>query len=282
MNKSNQHTYIRAKDFLVTGESFNLLLDEEREMLITSPKPDDEDLGRYYESENYISHTDSETGLMSNVYQRVKKFSLNLKCRLIKKMNGGTGSLLDIGAGTGDFLKLAEEYHWEINGVEPNDVARENAEKKGIKLYTKLDKITNTHFDVITLWHVLEHLPNLQEDIEKIERLLKPGGSLIIAVPNYKSFDAKYYKEFWAAYDVPRHLWHFSRKSMQNLFSDNLTLERSKPMLFDSFYVSLLSEKYKSGKTFSIKALFVGLWSNLLALLSKESSSIIYCYRKSK
>ena len=282
MNKSNQHTYIRAKDLLVTGESFNLLLDEEREMLITSPKPDDEDLGRYYESENYISHTDSETGLMANVYQRVKKYSLNLKCRLIKKMNGGTGSLLDIGAGTGDFLKLAEEYHWEITGVEPNDVARENAEKKGIKLYTKLDKITNTHFDVITLWHVLEHLPNLQEDIEKIERLLKPGGSLIIAVPNYKSFDAKYYKEFWAAYDVPRHLWHFSRKSMQNLFSDNLTLERSKPMLFDSFYVSLLSEKYKSGKTFSIKALFVGLWSNLLALLSKESSSIIYCYRKSK
>lgn len=282
MNKANQHTYIRAKDFLVTGESFNLLLDEEREMLITSPKPDDEDLGRYYESENYISHTDSETGLMANVYQRVKKYSLNLKCRLIKKMSGGTGSLLDIGAGTGDFLKLAEEYHWEITGVEPNDVARENAEKKGIKLYTKLDKITNTHFDVITLWHVLEHLPNLQEDIEKIERLLKPGGSLIIAVPNYKSFDAKYYKEFWAAYDVPRHLWHFSRKSMQNLFSDNLTLERSKPMLFDSFYVSLLSEKYKSGKTFSIKALFVGLWSNLLALLSKESSSIIYCYRKSK
>tara|TARA_R100001480_G_scaffold83176_1_gene91453 strand:- start:226 stop:1074 length:849 start_codon:yes stop_codon:yes gene_type:complete len=282
MNKANQHTYIRAKDFLVTGESFNLLLDEEREMLITSPKPDDEDLGRYYESENYISHTDSETGLMANVYQRVKKYSLNLKCRLIKKMSGGTGSLLDIGAGTGDFLKLAEEYHWEITGVEPNDVARENAEKKGIKLYTKLDKITNTHFDVITLWHVLEHLPNLQEDIEKIERLLKPGGSLIIAVPNYKSFDAKYYKEFWAAYDVPRHLWHFSRKSMQNLFSDNLTLERSKPMLFDSFYVSLLSEKYKSGKTFSIKALFVGLWSNLLALLSKESSSIIYCYQKSK
>ena len=132
----------------------------------------------------------------------------------------------------------------------------------------------------MTLWHVLEHLPELEFEINRLKRMVKPGGHLIIAVPNYKSYDAGYYQEYWAAYDAPRHLWHFSRKSMENIFCDSMHLVDVKPMWFDAFYVSLLSEKYKSGNSFSIKALFIALWSNIKALNSKEYSSLIYCFQK--
>ena len=282
MNLEDKTVYLNTKDFLVSGESFALLMDEEKEMLITSPQPKSENLKQYYKSENYISHTDSNKGLMASLYQTVKKYSLSLKLKLITRENKGAGTVLDIGAGTGDFLKLAKDYKWETFGVEPNEGAREMASTKGINLCEHLDQFSDQQFDVITLWHVLEHLPDLEIQIKKIENLLKPNGTLIIAVPNFNSYDSKYYKQFWAAYDVPRHLWHFSRKSMAVLFSKQMYLKKTKPMLFDSFYVSLLSEKYKTGKCFSIKALFIGLWSNITAITSKEHSSIIYCYKKSE
>ena len=127
---------------------------------------------------------------------------------------------------------------------------------------------------------MLEHLPDLENTIIAIQELLTPNGILIVAVPNYNSFDANYYKGFWAAYDTPRHLWHFSQKAMRKLFSKNIKLLKIQPMLFDSFYVSLLSEKYKTGNSFSLKALWIGLWSNISALKTKEYSSLIYCYKK--
>jgi 2-polyprenyl-3-methyl-5-hydroxy-6-metoxy-1,4-benzoquinol methylase len=187
---------------------------------------------------------------------------------------------LDIGAGTGDFLKLAKDNGWDVKGVEPNDGASNLARKKNIEICETIDKLSGETFDVVTLWHVLEHLPDLEIITKKIEDLIKPGGILIVAVPNFKSYDAKYYKNYWAAYDTPRHLWHFSKTAMRGIFSNTMKLIKIKPMIFDSFYVSLLSEKYKSGKVFSVKALFIGLWSNILALNSKEYSSHIYCYKK--
>jgi len=273
-------TYISTKDFLVSGESFDLIYDSDREMLVTFPQPIAENLASYYESENYISHTDSKKGLIPFLYQKVKNYSLDKKVDLIDKLQNEQKTLLDIGAGTGEFLKVAKNRSWNVSGVEVNEKARNLSKEKGINLQNHIEDFANHKFDVVTLWHVLEHLPNLEKTIVQIENLVKPNGHLIIAVPNFKSYDSKYYNEFWAAYDTPRHLWHFSKKTMQKIFSNNMELVNIKPMLFDSFYVSLLSEKYKKKNGFAPRAFFIGLLSNLAGLFTKEYSSQIYIYKK--
>ncbi|MCT8339345.1 class I SAM-dependent methyltransferase [Flavobacteriaceae bacterium TK19130] len=275
--------YLETKDFLVSRESFELLYDPEYEMLVTSPQPTKRSLGEYYKSDEYISHTDSKKGIVSFLYNLVKRYSLKSKCKLIDSYNKSSSKkILDIGAGTGDFLVEARNRGWNVLGIEPNINARQLAEKKSLRLIDDVENIENQKFDVITLWHVLEHLPNLESQIEKLEALLKPNGILVVAVPNFRSYDAVYYKEFWAAYDVPRHLHHFSRKSLKKLFSKNFQLIKTKPMIFDSFYVSLLSEKYKTGNSFSLKAFWIGLRSNVAAWQSKEYSSLICVFKKSK
>ncbi len=280
MKKTDQ-TYTTTQDYLVSGEAFDLVYCQNHELLITSPAPDSHDLSRYYQSENYISHTDSKKGIFEKVYQIVKKFTISRKVSLIKKENKSAGKLLDIGAGTGEFLLAAKKSNWEVLGVEPNEQARNLSEDKGVSLAENLELVSDKNFDVITLWHVLEHLPNLQKDINLIHSKLKKGGTLIIAVPNFKSYDAGYYKKYWAAFDVPRHLWHFSRSGIKSLFEENgFTLKKVNPMLFDSFYVSLLSEKYKTGKQNWIKAFWIGLRSNLHGFLKKEYSSHIYILKK--
>lgn len=274
--------YLSLKDYLVSHEGFQLEYDPKLDMLKTIPQPRVENLPRYYESEEYISHTDTKRGIVSGLYQLVKKWSLQKKTKLILQLNNGVGSLLDVGAGTGEFLKVAREKSWSVQGMEPNENARNLASEKGIELRASLDDFNESKFDVVTLWHVLEHIPDLEDTIERLSKLVKPTGNLIIAVPNFKSYDAKYYKEFWAAFDVPRHLWHFSQTSMGKLFSEHFELQKVEPMIFDSFYVSLLSEKYKTGNKFSPKAFWVGLKSNLQAKRTKEYSSHIYCFKKSK
>jgi 2-polyprenyl-3-methyl-5-hydroxy-6-metoxy-1,4-benzoquinol methylase len=281
LRKRQKEITRHTKDFLITGESFELVYDEELEMLTTYPQPKVLDLPKYYESEAYISHTDAKTGLMAILYQWIKKYSLALKLRLIRSMKDERGSLLDIGAGTGEFLKLAGDNGWNIQGIEPNEKARKLANSKGVELKDAMKSLEGVQYDVVTLWHVLEHLPELEVVVKEIEAFVKPGGLLIIAVPNFNSFDARYYKNYWAAYDVPRHLWHFSKRTMEKLFSTEMDLIKIKPMIFDSYYVSLLSEKYKTGKSFSIKAIFIGLWSNISAMSTREYSSQIYCYKKS-
>ena len=247
-------------------------------MLVTQPVP--EDLEKYYDSDEYISHSDTDKGLMPFLYQRVKSITLSRKANLVNRLSNNRGTLADIGAGTGDFLSVVKKDGWEVYGAEPNATARKRAFNKGVDLVETIDEVSDKTYDIVTLWHVLEHLPELEFEINRLKRMVKPGGHLIIAVPNYKSYDAGYYQEYWAAYDAPRHLWHFSRKSMENIFCDSMHLVDVKPMWFDAFYVSLLSEKYKSGNSFSIKALFIALWSNIKALNSKEYSSLIYCFQK--
>lgn len=280
--KDQTKIYLKTKDYLVSGETFNLVYDSNLEMLKTNPQPDVENLSKYYESEDYISHTDAKRGLVSILYQTVKKWSLQKKTKLIFKMNGSVGTLLDVGAGTGEFLKVAKEKSWKVQGMEPSYAAANLSAQKGIELKSSLEDFRGSRFDVVSLWHVLEHIPNLEETIAHLSELVKPDGCLIIAVPNFKSYDAKYYQEYWAAYDVPRHLWHFSKESMEKLFSKNFRLEKIEPMIFDAFYVSLLSEKYKTGNNFSIKAFWVGLKSNFKAKDTNEYSSHIYCFRKAK
>ena len=282
LTTKKDNTHIVTKDFLVSGEEFSLVQNKQYGFLETVPQPKQDDLLKYYESEEYISHTDSKKGLLPFLYQSVKKYSLAKKVSLISKLNEGKGSLLDIGAGTGEFLKVAKDKGWTVQGVEVNKKAREFASKKEVLLYENLDTVLGSQFDVVSLWHVLEHLPNLKDTVTKIESLVKPGGTLLIAVPNFNSLDAKHYKEFWAAYDVPRHLWHFSMESMRKVISDEFNLIHVRAMPFDAFYVSLLSEKYKTGNKFSLRAFWIGLRSNMSANRTKEYSSLLYCFKKGK
>lgn len=274
-------TYITCRDHLVTDETFDLLHDPELEMLITTPQPPVDALDKYYQSQEYISHTDSKKGVVPFLYQSVKRYALKNKVALVTKLNGGHGTILDVGAGTGDFLSTAKKSGWQVNGVEINDGARTIAKTKGVFLKDNLAAYRGEQFDVITLWHVLEHLPNLNDAVTALKALVKPGGHILIAVPNYKSYDASYYKQFWAAYDVPRHLWHFSQTSIPALFG-TFNLLQIKPMIFDAVYVSMLSEKYKNNRSFSLKAICIGLWSNIRAMRTGEYSSLIYCLQKQK
>ncbi|WP_372795042.1 class I SAM-dependent methyltransferase [Lutibacter sp.] len=273
---------ITCEDYTVSNQKFDLVYNDKFDMLETFPQPKLEDLGNYYESSDYISHTDSKKSFTDKLYQIVKGYTLNKKLSLINSFKTEQKNLLDVGCGTGDFLLNCKNNGWNVVGVEPNQNAKSLAESKLTvnsisKIYTNLSDINSEKFDVITLWHVLEHVTNLEVYILNLKQLLKPNGVLVIAVPNFKSYDANYYKQFWAAFDVPRHLWHFSKKSIQLLFSkENMAVEKILPMKFDSFYVSLLSEKYKNGKSNFISAFYVGLLSNLKALSSKEYSSLIY------
>ncbi|RTY97382.1 class I SAM-dependent methyltransferase, partial [Flavobacterium bomense] len=193
------------------------------------------------------------------------------------------GRILDIGAGTGDFLSVAKNAGWETIGVEPSDRAKAIAKSKGVSFVEETSELDSHSFDVISMWHVLEHVPDLDKQIKELKRLLKPTGTLIIAVPNFKSFDAKHYGKFWAAFDVPIHFWHFSKTAIKILFEkEEMILEKVLPMKFDSFYVSLLSEKYKSGKMNFMKAFFTGLQSNWKAKKDFEYSSHIYILKNKR
>jgi 2-polyprenyl-3-methyl-5-hydroxy-6-metoxy-1,4-benzoquinol methylase len=277
MNFLEDKSFITVKDFSVSGESFSLLLNEEYQILKTHPQPTLDKLGSYYEFEDYISHTDGKRTLFEKMYHFIKRKAIRDKVKLINSYQPLKGKILDIGAGTGDFLLECKNQNWDILGIEPNDKAKGIALGKGVKFGDTIEKLESNSFDVITMWHVLEHVPDVEHQVAELKRLLKPSGTIIIAVPNFKSYDAKYYKEFWAAYDVPRHLWHFSKTAIEKLFDkQNMNLEDIKPMWFDSFYVSLLSEKYKSGKMNFISGFFIGLISNVSGFFKKEFSSHIY------
>lgn len=277
MDISNKKHFLTVTDYSVSKETFDLYYDQDFDMLITSPQPFPENLGRYYESNDYISHTDSKRSLFEKTYHFVKGIALKNKLNLINNCSPSKGNLLDIGAGTGDFLLTAKQNGWNTIGVEPSEKAKEIAIGKGIQFSDSTEELESNSFDIITMWHVLEHVPNLELQIKELKRLVKPNGTIIIAVPNFKSYDANYYGKFWAAYDVPIHFWHFSKTAIKLLFDkEDIKLEKVLPMKFDSFYVSLLSEKYKNGKMNFVKAIWIGLISNWKANRSSEYSSHIY------
>lgn len=280
----NKKPFLSLKDYSVSGENFDLIYNDNNDILETTPQP--ENLNGYYKSEDYISHTDAKRNILEYVYHIIRKKALKRKLDLINSFETENKNLLDIGCGTGDFLETAKKDNWSITGIEPDKNAREIANAKASnKVYETETLMSLEHhsYDVITLWHVLEHLPDLDNQITIFRNLLKPNGRLIIAVPNYNSYDANYYKNFWAAFDVPRHLWHFSQKGMERIFKDKeFELENTLPMKFDSYYVSLLSEKYKSGFMNPLKAFWIGWRSNHKAKRSNEYSSLIYVFKNSK
>jgi len=278
--KDQKEAYLTCRDHLLSKQSFQLRYDKELEMLKTHPAPKEKDLSLYYQSNNYVSHTDTKKTFTDTLYHLVKKYTLVQKRSLINRFAKGGGNLLDIGCGTGDFLMTCQQHGWQVSGIEPNSRARTLAGQKlasHTTLVETIDDLEEGQFKVITLWHVLEHIPNLQSFIATLQQRLAPDGVLIVAVPNYKSADAVFYKQYWAAFDVPRHLWHFSQKAIRQLFGkQEMDVIATYPMCFDAFYVSLLSEQYRTGKNNFIRAFLIGIWSNLKAMYTKEYSSLIY------
>lgn len=275
-----------CKDYTVSKELFEVWECSDCTLRFTQDVPDAASIGPYYQSTDYISHSDTQKGLVNRLYHIVRRFTLRSKRRLVIDISGKQKkALLDIGAGTGAFAHEMQQAGWQVTGLEPDEKARLNAlnnYRLTLETPEKLYKLASGSFYVITMWHVLEHVHDLHGYLETCYRLLKDGGKLIIAVPNYTSFDAKTYGEYWAAYDVPRHLYHFSPKSMQILLeSKGFRLEEVKPMWFDSFYVSLLSEQYKNGRQNLAAGFWNGLISNIKTLTNKERcSSVIYIFGK--
>ena len=275
-----------AKDYTVSGEVFSVVECKNCRLLFTQNVAEQNNIGRYYASENYISHSDTQAGLINKLYHSIRKKTLKSKKDLIEKETGkSNGNILDIGCGTGAFLNIMKTNGWTITGLEPDEAASTKAKSLyGIDTQPShhIFNLPGTSFDAITMWHVLEHVHQLHEYIEQLRNMLADKGKIFIAVPNYTSYDAQYYGQYWAAYDVPRHLYHFSPASMKNLVEQHgLIIKNIKPMWFDSFYVSMLSEQYKNNKGNLIKAFLVGLISNFRAFFQKEKcSSLIYILEK--
>lgn len=275
--------YLSCVDYTVSKEKYPIVRCKNCSFVFTDPIPNENKIGSYYESEDYISHSNSKKGIVSSLYQFVRNYTLAKKVVLLNDLSKRK-NILDIGAGTGEFLSMCQKNGYSIEGIEPSEAARQQAENNfNIKLNTeqKLKSFQNSSFDFITMWHVLEHVYHLNDRVSELNRLVTDKGHVIIAVPNHTSFDAKLYQEHWAAYDVPRHLYHFSPNSIKQLFEKHgFKLKKTLPMIFDSFYVSMLSEKYKTGSVNLIKAFFNGLRSNIKADAQKTSSSQIYIFSK--
>ena len=282
--QSKNITYLlTAEDYLVTREKFQIYSCQNCSLRFTNPRPDDNKLAGYYDSKEYISHSNEGSSLLGGLYKIARTFTLLRKRKLIEKLSPNK-QLLDLGCGTGHFIDYCQQHGWQITGVEPNAVARRQAEAKTkLPIRQDLSEIGGSSFEVITLWHVLEHLADLEQTMNQLKSLLAPGGVLIIAVPNFDAYEASLFKEYWAAYDVPRHLYHFNRNAMAHLATKHgLKIARTYPMKLDSYYISLLSNKNKTKSHKYISSFITGLLSNIYALKSKKYSSLIYQIEKSE
>ena len=271
-------------DHSTSKEKFTIVSCETCDFKFTNPRPKDKSLGSYYKSDKYISHTNNKKGLFNWMYHTVRKYSITTKLNLLKKISKNQNHL-DIGCGTGEFLNACKNSGFKTEGIEPSKLAREQAINNynlSVTHNTELDQFKSSQFDTISMWHVLEHIPELNKTIREFNRILNKNGKVIIAVPNHNSWDAKYYKEYWAGWDTPIHLWHFSKLSIEKIFKiHDFKLIEKKPMLFDSYYVSLLSEEFKTGKKKYVKGFTIGLLSNIIGIFSKRGcSSIIYVFEK--
>ena len=281
-NSKEFKNYLICDDHAVSKESFAITQCTNCELLLTNPRPAQQSIGKYYASEDYISHTNKANNLTNYLYKIVRNITFKTKRNWVEQPLGKK-KILDYGCGTGQFLKYLKQHQWETTGVEPDPHAREIASNTdGIIVHSTIDKLSGEKFDIITLWHVLEHVHDLNKLLTSLKKLLTKTGRLVIAVPNHESYDRKFYKEYWAAYDVPKHLYHFNTQTLTELMKQNsFKLIDTKPMKFDSFYVSLLSEKNKSGKTKLIKSFMVGLLSNKSAKKNNNNySSLTYIFKK--
>lgn len=283
-NQFNHH--MDCIDYYASGETFKICQCKACGFLFTQDAPIESQIGRYYETPTYISHSDTHKGLINSIYHLVRKRMLHRKYKLITRLTGlSNGRLLDIGTGTGYFPNYMQQKGWTVEAIEKSAQARTFAKEHfALNVYddTYLTRLTDKKFDVITLWHVLEHLEPINDVWKVFYKLLTDNGILIIAVPNSNSYDAKRYNEYWAAYDVPRHLWHFTPNTMQQFGAKHdFILAEQQPMPFDAFYISMLSEKYQKKHMPFLKGMYAGTIAWFQTLAQKEnSSSMIYILRK--
>jgi len=280
-NKNEFLPFLNVKDHFLSKEDFILQVCPDCKLVLTNPYPDKVEIGKYYESEKYFSHPDKVKTFFSETYELVKKINIKYKFK-VATSGFVKGSLLDIGCGSGDFLSLAKMQGWDICGVEPNENARSYSKEKTLSNILSPEELVlqaDHSFDVITMWHVLEHVEDLNWQCMQLHRLLKPGGRLIIALPNINSYDALYYKEYWAAYDVPRHLYHFSFSTIRQLLSKHgFNFLKREPLKWDAYYIALLSEKHRAGSSNYPLALLNAWKSNFNAIKTREYSSNIYIF----
>jgi 2-polyprenyl-3-methyl-5-hydroxy-6-metoxy-1,4-benzoquinol methylase len=272
-----------VKDHLLSAETFPVVKCQDCGFVFTQEVPAPEEIGKYYQSQDYVSHSDTRKGLMNKVYHLSRNFMLGKKYRMVKATSPGK-NLLDIGCGTGYFPAFMKGKGYNVTGVEADQKTREYAVKEfGLQVLSPDEFLSNESsgsYDVITLWHVLEHLHNFDEYIEKMLANLRPGGVILFALPNCSAFDARYYKEYWAGYDVPRHLWHFTPGTLNLLLEKHgLKLMKMKRLPLDPFYNAMLSEKYRKNKMFMIAGLIIGKIAYLESIfyLKKSSSLVYYC-----
>jgi 2-polyprenyl-3-methyl-5-hydroxy-6-metoxy-1,4-benzoquinol methylase len=279
--------YLNVEDYTVSHKEFTIQQCNDCYFLFTNPRPPVDEIGAYYQSENYISHHDGGSDIMSKIYNSVRNHTIKQKIALINELKKGKGSILDVGCGTGSFINACKEDGWEIAATEPDHDARSIAGSKLKRpVYGSINEpeLQGERFDIISLWHVLEHIHDLNETVSWLKNHLADQGKLVIAVPNSQSYDAQQYRKFWAAYDVPRHLYHFTKSTMKTLMSRHeLEVKQVLPMWFDSFYVSMLSTKYKNGSVSMLDTAKTGLLSNLKGKPGKDdtnTSSLIYIITK--
>ncbi|MDJ1473114.1 class I SAM-dependent methyltransferase [Xanthocytophaga flava] len=274
--------FLVCKDYTVSKQEFQIVRCESCGFKFTNPRPAAHEIGAFYQSEDYISHSNTNKGLINKAYQIVRNYTLKNKLKLINSLHT-KGTLLDIGCGTGAFLQTCSSAGWQVKGTEPDSNARAFAGSNN-QLTIEPDFLTaypDEQFDIITMWHVLEHVHLLSETLDKLRRNLSSDGKLVIAVPNSESYDAKYYNQYWAAYDVPRHLYHFAPKTLTQLIEKfGFKIAEVKPMYFDAFYISMLSTKYRDGKINYAEAVSRGLKSNSWAKKNNDNySSLIYIFK---
>ena len=267
-----------VKDHFLTGESFEIKK-VSKGVLTTLPKSKTHDLRRYYCSKNYHSHSSSKS-VLSILYDLSSRFMVFRKIKLLSRLLKDKKKLLDFGCGRGGFLLSAKKRGFEVCGVELIPSVQKELIDKKITVYDKLESVSR-RVNAITFWHSLEHINDVSQALIMSRKHLYDKGILIVALPNHDSFDSKYYKSFWAAYDVPRHRVHFNKKGLlQTVEKYGFKHLSTKPMILDSIYVSILSEKYKGTKMYYLFGFFIGLFSNLLAIFSKEYSSNIFIFKK--
>jgi 2-polyprenyl-3-methyl-5-hydroxy-6-metoxy-1,4-benzoquinol methylase len=275
-----------VKDHFFSGEEFEILGCKDCSLSYTLNAPDETEIAKYYKSDEYISHSDTKKGITNRLYHIARSWMLGKKSRIVEKMVvRKKGSLLDIGCGTGYFASHMVKKGWTCCGIETDKDARKYAEDvKGLDVFgpEKLSGFTSGEFDVVTLWHVLEHLPHPKDILKEISRLLDSKGLCIIALPNTDSYDAKFYGKDWAAWDVPRHLWHFNRSSFIKLIEDSdLSLKSVRRMPLDSFYISILSERYLGSRWSFLKGITIGKIGWIFSWFNRSrSSSLIYILKK--
>lgn len=278
---TNFKTYLKTRDYFFTKEEFTLSQCSNCDFVFTNPIP--ANIAKYYDTPDYLSHNTGDNGIMGKVYSYLRNININRKFKLVSKYCT-KGNILDIGCGTGELLNYFNGKNWTVTGVEPNSAAREFAiTNNNIDVFEedKLNEIDPETYDTISMWHVLEHVPDLNSRLNQISKLIKKDGTIFIALPNLASPDSKKYKEYWSALDVPRHLYHFTQNTFEKLIKNhNLTLVHAEPMKFDSYYVSMLSEKYLKNSLNIPAAIISGAVSNIKARKQNSYSSMIFVVKK--